>query len=148
MKLLNRVLRVAFVALAALLPTGGEAAISTQRIAFVKGSPADLSVAEGGIRLLRYRFSRLVRGTENPLKLLAGGPSLVFDVRNDGKEPRDFAVAVALFDRQGQLLGAGTQSHTGKLDPGESHEMKVVLKDVNQDVARAATLIVSLETRR
>ncbi|HEY3175518.1 MAG TPA: FxLYD domain-containing protein [Candidatus Polarisedimenticolia bacterium] len=143
-----RVLRIALVALAAALPASGEAAIRSQRMAFVRESPADLSIAEGGIRLVRYRFSRLIRGTENPFKVLAGGPSLVFDVRNDGKEPRDFAVAVALFDGQGTLLGAGTQSHTGKLDPGESNQMKVVLKDVNQDVSRAATLFVALETRR
>lgn len=142
------VVRVALVALAAALPAGSEAAIHTQRIVFVKESPANLSISEGGVRLLRYRFSRLIRGTQNPLKALAAGPSLVFDVRNDGKEPRDFAVAVALFDKQGQLVGVGTQSHTGKLDPGETNEMKVVLKDVNQDVARAATLFVSLETQR
>ena len=65
-----------------------------------------------------------------------------------GRELLAYPGNAALETFLGQLVGVGTQSHTGKLDPGEANEMKVVLKDVNQDVARAATLFVSLETRR
>ncbi len=54
-------------------------------------------------------------------------------------------MAVALFDRSGLLVGAGAEDISGKLDPGEEKEIKVVFKGVNQNVASAASMQVSLE---
>ncbi len=124
------------------------AATRTLKASFVKDRPADFSISDRGVRVLRYRFNRAIRGGQNPLKIFADEPVLVFEVRNEGAEEQGFALAVALFDGDGDLVGAAAQSHAGKLDPGETQEVKVAFKDVNQEVARAITIVATLETHR
>ena len=122
-------------------------ATDTVRSAFVNDKPAEVRLAKDGIRVASYRFSRAMRGGANPFKMGAG-PAVVFSVINEGTVERDFGIAVALFDMSGRLVGAGTAHHTGKLDAGKSEEVKVVFQDVNQDVHRAATIFMTLETGR
>src|SRR5881296_1469189 len=73
------------------------AASDTLRTSFVKDRPANVDVAKDGIRVANYRFDRLTRGGANPFKMGAG-PSIVFNVKNEGTDKRDFGIAVALFD--------------------------------------------------
>jgi len=124
------------------------AGLKSVRMNFVKDVQAPLSLEKDGIRVLNYRFARETRGSANPLKMLTGsGPTIHFNVTNEGPAPKDFSLAVALFDKSGNLVAAGTSGHAGKLDPGESEEIKLVLEDLNQNVAHAAWLYMSLETR-
>ena len=142
------ILSLILVLLSAAYPSGPSAGTRSLKASFVRNGAAEISIAEDGLRVVRYQLNRLMRGSENPLKAFAGGPAIIIDVRNEGAEPRDFALAVALFDRQGVLVGIGSQSHTGDLDPGESDQLKLVLKDVNHGVPQAVTIIMTLETRR
>ncbi len=142
------VLSLAMILLSGAAAPGSFAGTRSLKAGFVRSGAAEISMTEDGVRVLRYQLNRLMRGGENPSKAFSGGPAIVFEVRNEGAEPRDFALAVALFDRQGVLVGAGTQSHTGDLDPGGTDQVKLVLKDVNQGVPQASTIIMTLETRR
>jgi hypothetical protein len=113
----------------------------------VKHEVAHVSLKNAGINVRSYRFVRPTRSMKvNPFS--ANGPYLEVDVANEGQEPQDFALLVALFDRHGRLVGAGSGDHTGKLDPGEVKAVKVVFKDVNQDAHLATTVQMSLELRR
>lgn len=129
------------------VPALAVAASGTMRASFVKDRPAVVDVAMDGIRVADYHFDRLTRGDDKLFKV-GGGPSIVFDVKNEGTEKKDFAIAVALFDGEGHLVGAATGSHSGKLDPGETKEVKVVFHGVSRDVHRAATMFMTLETER
>ena len=142
------ILSLAIVLLSGVALPGPVAGTRSLKAVFVRNGAAQISMTEDGVSVVRYQLNRLMRGGDNPMKIFAGGPAIVFDVRNDGGQPHDFALAVALFDRQGVLVGAGSQSHTGDLDPGETDQVKLVLKDVNQGVPQASTIIVTLETRQ
>lgn len=125
----------------------GLAVSDSLRATFVKDRPAAVDVARDGIHVVSYRFDRLTRGGANPFKM-GSGPSVVLDVRNEGTAEKDFAIAVALFDMDGRLVGAGTGSQAGKLDPGKTEEIKVVFHGVSRDVHRATTIFLTLETER
>ena len=142
----RRPITAVFVALAVLsIPAAAHAGSKTMRAAFVKDRVAAVNMATDGIRVADYHFDRVVRGGVNPFKMGAG-PSIVFNVKNEGTEKKDFGIAVALFDAEGHLVGASTGSHSGKLDPGQSKEVKVEFRQVSHDVPRAATMFMTLET--
>jgi hypothetical protein len=107
---------------------------------------ARVTLRNGDIAIRGYRFMRPVRIMQKT-PFVDAAPSLDVDVVNEGTQKQDFAIAVALFDRQGRLVGVGTGDHTGKLEPGETKEVKVVFRDVNQDAIRATTVQMSLELK-
>jgi len=134
----------ALVALLALTPTVHAGGLKSFKGPLVKDQDTEVSVANAGLRLVSYRFSRQPRGARNIFKI-GSGPNISFLVRNEGTLPRDFAVAVALFDKSGLLVGVGAEENSGKLDPGEEKEVKVVFRGVNQNMGSAASMQVSLE---
>ena len=137
-------LTAALVALAPAAPC--EAGIVSVKAAFVKDRSVDLPLQKEGIQVRSYRFDRPRRGSHNTFNM-AGEPTLIVNVVNAGSEPRDFSIAAALYDREGNLVGAGSGGHTGKLKPGEEQEIKVVFRDVTQNVAHAVAMQMSLETQ-
>ena len=94
------------------------------------------AVRNAGIAVRGYKFARQARIMQKT-PFVDGGPSLEVDVANEGTQGEDFAIAVALFDRKGKLVGVGTGDHTGKLDPGKTVQVKVVFKDLNQEAIYA-----------
>jgi hypothetical protein len=107
---------------------------------------ARVTLRNGDIAIRGYRYMRPVRIMKKT-PFADGGPSMEVDVANEGTRPQDFAIAVALFDREGRLVGVGTGDHTGKLEPGEMKQVKVVFRDVNQEANRATTVQMSLEIK-
>ena len=113
----------------------------------IKHEAARVSLKNAGIAIQGYRFVRPARIMQkNPFA--GSGPSLHVDVVNEGGAPQDFGLAVALFDKAGRLVGVGTGDHTGKLDPGEAAQVKVLFRDVNQDAHLATSLQISVELKR
>lgn len=106
-----------------------------------------VTLKNAGIAIRGYRFVRQARIMQKT-PFVDGGPSLEIDVANEGTEKEDFAIAVALFDRKGRLVGVGTGDTLGKLEPGEAKQVKVVIKDVNQEAIYATTVQMSLEVKR
>jgi hypothetical protein len=64
---------------------------------------------------------------------------------NEGDEPRDFSVAVALFDLQGKLVGVAVDNPGGKLKPGETDELSLTFKHLNRFTKHAKTFMLSIE---
>ncbi|HKY33141.1 MAG TPA: FxLYD domain-containing protein [Candidatus Polarisedimenticolia bacterium] len=123
------------------------AAIKSAKGPLVRHEKAAVTLKNAGIAITGYQLVRPTRlGRTNPFS--DSGPALHLDVRNEGSEPRDFAIAVALFDKAGRLVGAAAEGHSGKLEPGEAAEVKVVFKEVNEEVPLATSVQVSLEIRR
>lgn len=142
----SSVIVAAVAALAFASPAGPEAGgLKSFKGSLTKDQTVDVSVENAGIRVVSYRFQRELRGGINPFNW-GDGPTMQLMVRNDGSAPREFSVAVALFDGSGALVGAATESH-GKLKPGAEEEMKIVFKHVNQNVAHASTVQMSVEIR-
>ena len=108
---------------------------------------ANVTLRNAGIAVRGYKFARQARIMQKT-PFVDGGPSLEVDVANEGTQGEDFAIAVALFDRKGKLVGVGTGDHTGKLDPGKTVQVKVVFKDLNQEAIYATTMQMSLEIKR
>lgn len=130
-------------------PAASHAGLRTIKVPIDQDTVSAVSLSQDGVEVVQYRMVREVRGTANPLKMgLGGGPAVHVDVANHGQEPKDFSVAAALFDKRGRLVGAGSSGNTGKLDPGETKEMKIVFRDVQQEVRYAAWLYLTLETSR
>ena len=129
-----------------LLSSPAQAVLRSAKGPLHKNGVTRVSLKNGTIAVRSYQFVRPTRAMKvNPFT--EGGPYLEVEVANNGQDKMDFALAVALFDREGRLVGAGTGDHTGKLEPTEVKSVKVVFKDVNQDVHLATTIQMSLELR-
>ena len=135
-------LAVAALAMSAPLHAG----LKSAKVPFVKNEWTDVGLTQEGIHVLNYRISLATNVSMNPLKVGAG-PAIFFNVKNEGTAATDFSLAVALFDKEGNLVGAASGSHAGKLEPGESKEVKLIFRDVNQSVSDAITAHVTVETR-
>ncbi|MGH9870170.1 MAG: hypothetical protein ACREAA_18665 [Candidatus Polarisedimenticolia bacterium] len=126
------------------LSSPAHAVLRSAKGPLVKHQVARVSLKNGTIAVRSYQFVRPTRAMKvNPFT--AGGPYLEVEVANEGQDKMDFALVVALFDREGRLVGAGTGDHTGKLDAGQVKNVKVVFKDVNQDAHLATKIQMSLE---
>ena len=128
------------------MPAPCLAGLKSVKVPFVKNEWTDVAITQEGIHLLNYRISLATNVSMNPLKIGAG-PAMFFNVKNEGSAATDFAIAVALFDKNGNLVGAASGSHAGKLDAGESKEIKIIFRDVNESVSDATEVQVTVETR-
>lgn len=140
----HRALLIALATIAVSAPA--LAGLRSVKVPFVKNEWTEVGLMQDRIHVLSYRISLATNVSMNPLKVGAG-PAMFFNVKNEGDAPTDFSLAVALFDVEGSLVGAATGSHAGKLEPGESKEVKIIFRDVNERVPDAATAQVTLETR-
>ena len=68
-------------------------------------------------------------------------------VVNTGPHKADAGVAVALFDKEGNLLAAGNSGTSiGALRPGEKHNFKIHFVGVFRELDKAKYVIIALET--
>jgi hypothetical protein len=58
------------------------------------------------------------------------------------------AIAIALFDGKGTLVGATESSNIGSLDPDESKEIKMTFREVKRKFFEAKKAQIALETYR
>ena len=129
---------------ALLIPGQTAAGLKSFTGRFVQGSPAAISIENSGIRVTGYHFTRPLRGTS---KLFRGNdePTLELHVRNESDEPKDFSLAIALFDKAGNLVAAATGDPRGKMEPGAEKEMTVTFRHVNRFASSATRLQMTIE---
>ena len=100
-----------------------------------------------GVELKDIRFE--VQGGIHWNPMRAGiGPQAFVNVKNVSDHEMKVAIAVALFDAKGVLVGATESSNIGSLDPDESKEIKMTFREVKRKFFEAKTAQIALETYR
>jgi hypothetical protein len=98
-----------------------------------------------GVELTDIRFE--VQGGIHWNPMRAGiGPQAFVNVKNVSEHEMKLAIAVALFDTKGMLVGATESSNIGALDPGEAKEIKMTFREVKRKFFEAKTAQIALET--
>jgi hypothetical protein len=106
-----------------------------------------VNLASEGIEIKDIRFA--VEGGVHWNPLRAGiGPQAFVNVKNTSDHEMKMAVAVALFDAKGMLVGATESSNIGSLDPDELKEIKMTFREVKRKFFEAKTAQIALETYR
>ena|SRR5437867_8434832 len=106
-----------------------------------------IGLVSEGVEITEVRFE--VEGGIHWNPLRAGrGPQCFVQVKNTASHSMHLAVAVALFDDKGTLVGATESGHIGELDPGESSEIKMTFREVKRRFFEASTAQLALETYR
>lgn len=122
-----------------------QAATVAKKIEWANEKLIPVNLTSDGIELKDARFE--VQGGIHWNPLRAGtGPQCFVHVKNTSDHEMHLAVAVALFDAEGNLLGATEASHIGALDPEESAEMKLTFREVKRKFFEAKTAQIALET--
>jgi hypothetical protein len=104
-----------------------------------------VAVSSEGIEITEVRFE--VEGGIHWNPLRAGiGPQAFVHLKNGSDHEMKLAVAIALFDGKGTLVGATEASNIGSLSPGESKEIKMTFREVKRKFFEAKTGQIALET--
>lgn len=117
----------------------------SRRIRFDVGEAVPVKLVVEGIEISTVRFSIEGGMKLNPFKS-GRGPQAFLTVRNTGAKALDFAIAVALYDEKGMLIGASESNHLGDLDPGEEGQIEVMFRYVKRKLYSAKTVEIVLET--
>jgi len=104
-----------------------------------------VNLTSEGIQISEIRFA--VEGGIHWNPLRAGiGPQAFVQVKNTSDHESKLAVAVALFDGKGTLIGATESSNIGSLSPSETKEIKMTFREVKRRFFEAKTAQIALET--
>jgi len=128
-----------------LLAAAPQAATVSKKIKWANEQQIPVDLTSEGIVIKEVRFE--VQGGIHWNPLRAGiGPQCFVQVKNTTEHGMHLAVAVALFDDAGDLLGATESSHIGELAGGESGEIKMTFREVKRRFFEAKTAQIALET--
>jgi hypothetical protein len=104
-----------------------------------------IGLSSEGVSVKEIRFEVEGGIHWNPLRAGAG-PQCFVEVKNGSGHPMKLAVAVALFDGSGNLIGATESGHIGSLSPDETGEIKMTFREVKRRFFEAKTGQIVLET--
>ena len=138
---LAAVLLLSLVAVAAARPA--DAAVNSARYRFEgnRWLALDLSVGEVRTEVIRFEWPSTVLGIKTHYKA-------VIKVANGSTRQVSAGVAVAVYDGEGKLLGAGTTgTKVGTIDPGDTAEFTVDFDHVTERLEYATQFQVALQTR-
>ena len=138
-------LRVALLVLvaaaAAFTPAGADT--NSARYKFEGNKWLSLDLAIGDVRAETIRF-------EWPATLMRvkTGYKANIKVVNGSSRQASVGIAVAIYDHDSRLIGAGTAGTTlGTIDPGDTTQFTVDFKDVTARIEQADQFHIALETR-
>ena len=101
----------------------------------------DLSVGDVRTDVIRFDWPSTVLGIKTSYKA-------VVKVVNGSSSQVSVGVAVALYDANSKLLGAGTTgSRVGTIDPGDTAEFTVDFDHVTERLEQATQFHIALQTR-
>jgi hypothetical protein len=75
------------------------------------------------------------------------GPYATFVIVNNSSHDMEYGIAIALFDKDHNLITAADFSQVGKLDPGERNESDIVFGPVNMRYREASYFKIVLEAK-
>jgi len=138
---LRLALLVIVAAAAALAPAGADT--NSARYKFEGNKLLTLDLGVGDVRADSIRF-------EWPATLMRGKTGYKANVKvvNGSSHQASVGIAVAIYDRDSRLIGAGTAGTTlGTIDPGETTQFTVDFKDVTGRIEQADQFHIALETK-
>ena len=138
---LRLALLVLVAAAAAFTPAGADT--NSARYKFEGNKWLSLDLAIGDVRAETIRF-------EWPATLMRvkTGYKATIKVVNGSSRQASVGIAVAIYDHDSRLIGAGTAGTTlGTIDPGDTSQFTVDFKDVTDRIESAEQFHIALETR-
>ncbi len=141
---------IASIALAAAVgAASADPGLISKRFGFRQGVILEIGAAtEDGARIDNVRFNvpTKVRGQ---ISRVGGLFSAEIAISNTSSSSVRAGIAIALFDSQGQLVGAaGGGSKLGVIKPGRQKSFTLVFDGVNAAAGNADEFVISVETRR
>jgi hypothetical protein len=122
-------------------PAGAEVNSARYKFEGNKWLSLDLSVDEVRTDVIRFDWPSAVLGIKS-------GYKAVVKVVNGSTKQVSAALAVALYDGDGKLLGAGTTgTKIGTIDPGDSAEFTVNFDHVIERLTQTTQFQIALQTR-
>ena len=128
-------------AAAALTPASADT--NSARYKFEGNKWLALDLAIGDVRAETIRF-------EWPATLMRvkTGYKATVKIANGSSRQASIGIAVAIYDRDSRLIGAGTAGTTlGTIDPGDTTQFTVDFRDVTARIEQADQFHIALETR-
>jgi hypothetical protein len=137
-----RVLGVAMLAIALLLtsvPAGASGNSARYRLEGNKWLALDLSVTDVRAEMIKFHWPSTLMGIKT-------GYKATVRVANGSVHHVGVGIAVALYDDDSRLLGAGTTgTKLGTIDPGDSAEFTIEFKHTTQRLEQASQFHILLE---
>jgi hypothetical protein len=140
-----RLLRAAgaFLILSALLAPPSGAATVSKKFVLEKNRPVSLDLAAGQVRAEQVLFEF----PSSVLRVETAGKARITVVNGSAAKVR-VGLAVALFDPEGNLVGAGAGGNKGgQVAPGEKAEFSVFFYYVTEQILSATAFQITLEAR-
>jgi len=137
-----RLFGVAVLAAAAVLTTAG-ADTNSARYKFEGNKWLALDLAVGDVRADTIRFE----WPATVMRVKAGYKATV-KITNGSSRQAGVGIAVAIYDKDSRLVGAGTAGTTlGTIDPGSAAQFTVDFKDVTTRLEQADQFHIALEIK-
>jgi len=122
-------------------PAGAEVNSARYKFEGNKWLSLDLAVDEVRTDVIRFDWPSAVLGVKS-------GYKAVVKVVNSSTKQVSAGLAVALYDGDGKLLGAGTTgTKIGTIDPGDSAEFTVSFDHVIERLSQTTQFQIALQTR-
>jgi hypothetical protein len=122
-------------------PVQGQTNSARYRFEGNKWLALDLAVGDVRAETIRFEWPATL------LRVKTGYKALVKVVNGSSRQAR-IGVAVALYDADARLVGAGTAGTTlGTIDPGDAAQFAVEFSHVTERLEEAATFHIALEAR-
>ncbi|HYV84423.1 MAG TPA: FxLYD domain-containing protein [Patescibacteria group bacterium] len=122
-------------------PVGAEVNSARYKFEGNKWLSLDLAVDEVRTDVIRFDWPSAVLGVKS-------GYKAVVKVVNSSTKQVSAGLAVALYDGDGKLLGAGTTgTKIGTIDPGDSAEFTVSFDHVIERLSQTTQFQIALQTR-
>jgi hypothetical protein len=122
---------------------GGSATTNSARYRFEGNKWLALDLAVGDVRAeaIRFEWPATVMRIKTAYKGLA-------KITNGSSRQVRIGVAIALYDADGRLIGAGTSGTTlGTVDPGDTAQFAIEFGNVTERLEQAAQFHIALEAK-
>ena len=133
------VLAAAFSLITAIGPAGAAGNSARYRLEPNKWLALDLAVTDVQAEQIKFHWPATLMGVKT-------GYKATVRVKNGSVRQIGVALAVALYDKDSRILGAGTTgTRVGTIDPGDTAEFEVEFKHATQRLEQASQFHILLE---
>ena len=136
---IRAVLAAAFTLITAIGPAGAAGNSAAYRLEPNKWLALDLAVTDVQVEQIKFHWPSTMMGIKT-------GYKATVRVKNGSVRQIGVALAVALYDKDARLLGAGTTAtRLGTIDPGDTAEFDIEFNHTTQRLEQASQFHILLE---